>query len=242
MARRTDSKRTTRPAETVEPALATGDQVLAFLRANPTFLCEQSAALAEVDAPSRPLGEGITDFQQVMIERLRNRVEETTEVAQELIDTSRDNLNNQARVHECVLTLLSATSFEQLIQYVSTDLAVILDLDTVCLCIESTGPEFPVDSVTLVPSGFVDRIMGKGKDLQLRADISGDPEIFEAAAPLVRSQALVRLTVSSATPPCLLAFGSRAPEKFNPGQATDLLAFLSSVLAQLIRIWLDLPE
>ncbi|MEI9985008.1 MAG: hypothetical protein WDN69_18470 [Aliidongia sp.] len=54
-----------------------------------------------------------------------------------LIATSRSNLSSQQRIHAAVLALLAATSFEQLIQTVTTDLAVLLDIDVVTLCIES---------------------------------------------------------------------------------------------------------
>jgi len=178
-----------------------------------------------------------------MIRRLRDRVEETTDLARELIDTSRENLNSQARVHEFVLRLLAATSFEQLITLIQTDVAVVLDMDVVALAVESAHAEdFPLRSVTLVPPGFVDRLMGPDKDMLLRAHVSGDPDLFDGAAPLIQSDALIRLRISSASPPALLAFGHRDPEKFHPGQATELICFLSAVLAQLMRIWLNLPE
>lgn len=241
MARRTKEE-TAGAGSVVEMSLPTGEQVLSFLRAHPQFLTEHAKELEVMDPPQRGLGLGVTDFQQAMIARLRHQVEETTEVAQELIDTSRDNLNNQARVHECVLALLRATSFEQLIHFVTTDLAVILDLDVVALCVEGRRQSFPVENIALVPEGFINRVLGKDRELQLHADVSGDPEIYEAAAPLVRSQALVRLEISSVAPAALIAFASRQPEKFHPGQATDLLNHLSKVLSQLIRIWLELPE
>jgi uncharacterized protein YigA (DUF484 family) len=217
--------------------------VVSFLRENPGFLNEHPDLMSELDPPRRNGGKGVYDFQEAMIRRLKDRVEETTEVARELIDNSRDNLNSQARVHDCVLRLLNVTSFEQLINTVQTDLSVILDMDVTILAVESANATaFPVRSVTLVPPGFVDRLIGADRNMLLRAHISGDPDLFGAAAPLVQSDALVRLDISTASPPALLAFGHRDPEKFHPGQATELIGFLSEVLAQLVRIWLDLPE
>ena len=39
----------------------------------------------------------------------------------------------------------------------------------------------------------------------------------------------------------LLALGSREPDTFHPGQATELLCFLTRVIERCIRSWLDLP-
>lgn len=222
----------------------TAKDVVSFLRDNPGFLNDHPDLLSELDAPCEAKGNGVVDFQEAMIRRLKDRVEETTEVARDLIDNSRENMNSQARVHECVLRLLGASSFEQLMNLIQTDVAVVLDMDVVTVAVESASAEnFPVRSVTLVPPGYVDRLLGgTTKDLALRAHISGDPDIFGAGASLVQSDAMVRLNISSKSPKAAIAFGHRDPEKFHPGQATELIVFLSAVLAQLVRIWLDLPE
>ena len=47
--------------------------------------------------------------------------------------------------------------------------------------------------------------------------------MFGGGAGLVRSDALIRLKISAAAPPGLLAFGTRHPGYFNPGQGTELL-------------------
>ena len=56
-----------------------------------------------------------------------------------------------------------------------------------------------------------------------------------SAAPLVVSEALIRLPVSANTTPALLACGSRDPKRFTPGQSTELLQFLGECLAAMIR-------
>lgn len=233
-----------KPKTDSPPGEPSPEQVADYLRRHPDFLVKRPDLLSVLDAPGRrDMGDGVADFQEAMIRRLRRQMEDATEVAQELIDTSRDNLTSTTRIHDSVLALLAATSFEKLIETVHSDLAMILDMDAVALCVESKEAEaFPVRAVTLVPPGFVDRQIGRERDLLLRDDVSGDPEIFESAAPLIRSDALVRLKISDHAPPALLAFGSREAGKFHPGQATELIQFLSQVLAELIRLWLDLPE
>ena len=53
---------------------------------------------------------------------------------------------------------------------------------------------------------------------------------------------LMRLQVSSGSPDGVMCFGARDPEAFGPEMATELLFFLSKVLENTIRAWLDLPE
>lgn len=230
-----------------EPAQAVStidkDQVLRFLRENPGFLQENVAALTALVMPDRELGDGVIDLQQALIGRLREKVEETEDVARLLIDNSRDNLSTTARIHECVLKLLDATSFEQLIEIATVDLAVLLDVDAVMLCVESNGSfAVPVRSLKLLPEGAVASALRGRQSILLEQDISADPGIFGSAATLIASQAIVRLEISPEAPPALLAFGSRDRARFHSGQATELLQFLARVLEKLIRVWLDLPE
>jgi uncharacterized protein YigA (DUF484 family) len=88
----------------------------------------------------------------------------------------------------------------------------------------------------------VDRIMGKTHDILLRDDVDGDPEIFGGCSDLVRSDALLRLSISPAAPHGLIAFGTRHPGYFHAGQATELLSFLGKIIEYGIRTWLDLPR
>jgi len=220
-------------------------QVVEYLLERPDFFVKHSRLLQHMSAPGRTLGEGVTDCQQVMIDRLRQEIDSARGQSQELIDNSRVNMSVQSRVHECVLALVAATSFEELIQTVTTDMAVILDLDAVTLCIEAVDhsqTQIRTSGLQLLGEGSVRSLVPDGQSCILRSDISGDPDLFGAAAPLVRSDALMRLKVSDATRPALLALGSRTAGKFHPGQATELLTFLARVLESLVRGWLDLPR
>jgi uncharacterized protein YigA (DUF484 family) len=76
----------------------------------------------------------------------------------------------------------------------------------------------------------------------LRADAAPEESVFGGAASLVRSDAMVRLSIGSTAPAGLLAFGTRHPGFFNGNQGTELLTFLARVLEHCIRGWLDLPE
>ncbi|MDH5410967.1 MAG: DUF484 family protein [Alphaproteobacteria bacterium] len=219
----------------------TEEDVTRWLGENPDFLPAHPELLDNLAAPSRKLGRGVADLQQALIEKLRGDLILARERQRELVDTSRANLNSQTRIHECIVTMMSATSFEQLIQTITTDFAVLLDLDVVTLCIEADGADLGTPhsrGLHIVPTGTVDHVMGSGRHVLLRSFIEGEPEIYGGGAPLVASDALARISIAPKTPPGLIAFGSRTAGKFEAGQAVELLAFLARVTERAIRLWL----
>lgn len=224
-----------------EPSAAA---VEAFLAAHPDFLARRPAIAARLLAPSRFEGDAVVDFQQALVDMLRRRLAESEGREQELIATSRANLSVQARVHEGVLSLLAARTFEHLIETVTTDLAIQLDLDAVGLCVESERDKLPHtlgSGIHVMVPGTIDRLLGPGRNVLLVRHLDGDSNLFGAAAHLVESAAFLRLNVSPATPPGLLCLGSRLEGKFHTGQGTELLTFLARALEHTIRSWLDLP-
>jgi uncharacterized protein YigA (DUF484 family) len=233
-------------SQTPDDALAsaprlTAAQVLDYLKRHPTFLQRHPELLDSQVPPARNHGEGVVDLQQFMVERLRRDLTRLRGLQDELVANSRDNLSTQDRIHRAILALLDAESFEHLIEIVTTDLAVLLDVDVAALCVEAVNgsPPRSVEGVQVLPSGTVDRLLGQGEVL-LRDDSDGDETVFGPAAGLVRSDVLIRLTVGRTAPPALLVFGTRHPGYFNPGQGTELLSFLARVIEHCLRLWLGL--
>jgi hypothetical protein len=219
------------------------EEVAAYLASHPDFLMQHSDLLTRLAPPPAEREDGVVDLRSYMVERLRAEVDRLRETQRDLIDASRANQNSRNRVHAAALFLLDAETLEHLIQTITTDLAVLLDLDVAGLLVESNGRDFPHvlrSGVRVVPEGSVHHWL-EGRDVRLDADIQGEAAIFGPGAGLVRSQALVRLDVSSETPPAMLALGSREPQMFEDGMGTELISFLARVLERCIRFWLDLP-
>lgn len=222
----------------------TDERVAAYLQDNPEFLSRYPDVLRMMAPPDREFGDGVSDIQTAMIGQLRTEIARLNARQDEIILTSRANLNTQGRVHECVVALLAAKSFEQAMQIVTTDFAVMLDLDMVTLCIEAEeGAPSPLrmSGLRILAAGGVEATMGEKKRVKLRSDAPADPEIFGGGATLVRSAAFIRLDISDYTPPALIAFGARRPGKFHAEQGTELLNFLGRVVEHDIRLWLSLP-
>ena len=220
-------------------------EVTAFLRAHPDFLVEHPDLLGVLTPPTYDRGERVVDMQHFMLQHQRAEIARLKSQQRLLVGTSRANLASQARVHSAVLALLAASSFEQLIQIVTTDLAVLLDADVVTIAVESSGPQRPRlnhQGVQILDPGTVDAVLGVDRDVVLSSDTEGDPALFGDGAGLVRSAALLRLSVSAAAPAGLLCIGMRRPGKFHGGQGTELLGFLARALGITIAAWLDLPS
>lgn len=229
---------THRPTPTISP-----EDVCAYLRSHPDFLAKNADLVHHLTPPALDRGRGVVDLQAFMVDRLRGEVRLLKDQQRELIGTTRANLNSQNRIHAAVLFLLDAQSFEQLIETITTDLAVLLDLDVACLVVESNGfdtPHVHTSGVRVIEAGAIADRLGRA-DVVLNNDIQGDPEIYGAGAGLVRSEALIRIQVSSETPEGMLAFGSREPDTFHNGQGTELVGFLARVIERVIRGWLELP-
>lgn len=220
----------------------TGKSVAAYLAAHPEFLSEHPELLARLARRPAVRPDGVIDLQSFMVERLRAEVDRLKQQQRALISATRANQHSQSRVHAAILFLLDADNFEQLIQAITTDLAVMLDLDIACLLVESNGEDIPhvqISGVRVVGEGTIEAWLD-GRDIVLDGDITGVEAVFGGAAGLVRSQALIRLNVSHETPPALLALGSREPDMFQAGMRTELMGFLAKVLERCIRSWLDL--
>jgi uncharacterized protein YigA (DUF484 family) len=244
MPKKPDDARQTATAERVKGRVSAA-QVADYLRQHPEFLVRHPELLDTQVAPSRRKGEGVADLQQFMVERLRRDIARLKADQDDLLANSRDNLSTQDRIHKAVLALLGAETLEHFVEIVATDLAVLLDVDTVALCVEAAdgkAKKLRLDGVQVLAPGTVDRVLGADHGTLLRDDTTGDAEIFDAGAGLVRSDALIRLRFGEKVPPGMIAFGTRHPGYFDPGQGTELLHFLARIIEHCLRAWLDLPR
>jgi len=235
--------------ETSEPSELTDAQVVRFLRENPDFLERYPQLLSVIRAPERQFKDAdeasgeVVDLQGAMLSRMRSELAQREEQSSELIDASRANLQSQNRVHAAVIAILSARSLDHMIEILTIDLAGLLNVDAVALCLEG-GMVTPTSAqgVRVVPVGTIDKILDVSRTVSLRENVEGDRRIYGEAAGLVRSEAMLRLSVREDAPCALLAMGSREPDRFHTGQGSELLTFLARILEHSIRTWLDLPR
>ncbi len=222
------------------------EQVVAYLTRHPDFLVAHPDLLGVLAPPRIDRGDRVVDMQHFMVQHQRAEIARMKTLQKNLVVANCANLAGQARVHSAVLAILGASSFEQLIQIVTTDLATLLDADVVTIAVERSGhgaqrARLPTPGVQILDPGTVSEVMGPERDVVLHTDMRGDVRLFGDGAGLVRSAALVRLPVGAAAPAGMLCIGTRRPAKFQTGQGTELLSFLGRALAITIAAWLDLP-
>jgi uncharacterized protein YigA (DUF484 family) len=222
----------------------TAEDVIDYLRDHPNFLGQHPEAIDLLAPPRVASGKGIADFQSYMIERLKADKEGALTSNKEIVETSRANMNNQRRIHEAVLRILECESFDDFIQTITLDLSTMLGVDISVLLVEADGTKIPhvqTNGIRIIPHGTADGWMGE-ENVLIQDNISGIEAVYGGGAALVRSQILLRVDISMNTPPAILAFGSRNPDLFTKGQATDQIQFLARVIERSFRSWLALPQ
>lgn len=225
------------------PALSE-DQVIQWLKRHPRFLSDNPEMLDVLLPPTENTGRGIADFQAFMIKRLKDDKNDVIASARELVENSRHNMHNQQRINRAVLLLLEARNFEDFIRTITLDFASLLDVDIVSMIVETDGdiiPHVDIAGVRLATPGTVALLLSDN-GVALEGATRGLEQLYGGGATLVKSQALLRLDIGPGTPPALLAFGSRDPNLFYPGQGTDMISFLGRVVERCFRSWLTVPR
>lgn len=209
--------------------MTTPDTVLDFLRENPDFLLQHPELL-----PEPPAQQGnVVNFQQMMVSKLRADKQRADDRTRNLVTNARNNMTLLSRIHAGVVRLTEAQNFDDLNEIIANELPLMLAVDVIVLVMESDAAD-QNNMPRFVEAGMIDAFL-EGEDALLHTNVSGDPRLYGPAARLVKSQALLRLTMPGETPDALLAFGSRDPLLFTDGQGTELIGFLGDVVERLIR-------
>ena len=214
-------------------------EVREFLLANPDFLRENVDLFKE-----RDLGNGVVDFQSFLVKNLQKNSETLKNRYDLLVDFCRDNMSVQGQVHRAILRLIRTKTLEQLLEVITQDLVSLFDVDVVRLAMESETAEHydsfysenNYSGIVFIVPGTVDYAIGPQKNVAMVADAQtqtpiGFEQIFADCDALIQSCALLRLNLELTKRPVILAFGVRYPDRFHPGQGSELLTFLAGIVA-----------
>ncbi|MEM7071109.1 MAG: DUF484 family protein [Pseudomonadota bacterium] len=227
---------------------AINDQkVLQYLKENPDFFIRQSQIFDHI-FPSNfdQKDEKIADFQKRLIEKLRHNLTNARHMANVLLTNGRQNMLSLNQIHDCVLYMLEADSFERLIKIVTDEKAQYFEVENISLCLEceTFALSNAIKNVQFLSKGSVERLFGDPSTEILLgrcddgAKLSGLNILFGQNGHLIASGAFLRIEIDSGADPTLLAFGSKDKNRFDESQATDLLLFFGRALGQIINKWL----
>lgn len=213
------------------------EDVLNYLRDHPDFLKQYPESLEYLQAPKKDNGKGVADFQHYLVEKLRADRAAVMDTTREIVEISRNNMQNLARIHQAVINVLECETINEFAQVLTTDICNTLDIDLAAFVFEANTlvtPYVNLPGIRLVPEGTIDSWMNGDTHL-LENNIHGVEEIYGGGATLVRSQAVMRLDVTTTISPSVIAFGSRDPEMFSPHQAVEMVEFLTRVIEKSIK-------
>lgn len=229
---------TTPPSPDLSP---TAEQVEDYLRAHPDFFDLRLTVLGDMLAATLPepaAGGAVVDFQAHALRALRHEISTLREGIRHLADTARHNLEFQQRTHDAARVVLQAGSFDALVRAISDDAGKLLDVDVIMLCFERGLPKGAAIYLQELSEGSVDRLLGDGTRVRLRPLVEAEPLLYGSDDSVVKSDALVRLTLGDGLPEGLLALGSRRPGTFSPEQGSELLTFFADVVTACVHRWI----
>lgn len=229
------------------------DKVRELILSDPaTVLDDRVVMRALINADQANLGENVVDIRGVALERLEARLQRLEDTHRNVIAAAYDNLAGTNQVHRAVLALIEPTDFMEFLACLPRDVASILKIEKIRLCLESTSAkDGPVDNfakdftpgITFVPPGSVAEYILQGRNvplrpITLRQITTGGRAIYGADADWIQSEAIIKLDLGTGTLPGMLVLGSVDPIIFNSNQGTDLLGFFGDVFERIMRKWL----
>ena len=171
------------------------------------------------------------------------------------LDRFFSNQNGGTRPHWLVILTrniqnVGADNFDDFLQATQKDVANILAVDVIRLCLESDkadggqaiGPEGPLkETVIALPITGVSAYITGGRNratrqVTLRAASEAKSAVF-GPANTVQSEAILRLDLGPNNPQGLVALGSSDPNRFSADQGTELLSFFAQTLERMLRRW-----
>jgi uncharacterized protein YigA (DUF484 family) len=220
------------------------NDVVEYLRQNPEFFQKNADIMSDVVAPERWTGDGVVDLQRVMLDRNSSELDELRNCAQEVIETSRNNMSIQTRTHASVLAAVTAENFGDLVQIINTDWPRLLNVDMISIGFEPShvsDQRLIAEHLQQLPLGEVNRLIGVDQDICLYSEILDDGTLFGPSAGLIHSAAVARIRPSLFSPNGVMVIGSRG-DGFHPRQGSELIGFLVRVLETLIHRELAISE
>jgi len=178
----------------------------------------------------------VIPFEEWAVAKLRDRLGAAESAKEDLIAFARGHSGATASIHAAVLAMIEADDIDQLFDTVTRVWPRLLGLDHVTLALVVEDKGFRVESgyVGTVERRIVDRAIEQLDPVTMRTVPCGHP-LFGSAVGNVRSEALILLPSQAPLPYGLLLLGHQDAVSLDNRHGAQLLGFLGSSLAAMIR-------
>ncbi len=216
------------------------------------FLEDNDIMRALITADRAKQANNVIDLRSIAMDRMEDRLNKLEDTHRTVIAAAYDNVSSMNQIHRAVLSVLEPEDFNGFLQFIENELATTLGVETVSLCLETQavlpgqGPSLSKEfgtGVTFMAIGEVDDYITQGRAVNSRAVTmrSVKPNagvLYKDCADTIRSEALLKLNLGDGNLPGMLVIGSKNADQFAPAQGSDLLLFLGSAFARILRRWL----
>jgi len=207
-----------------------GEDVLAFLAANPNFLIEQGHA----EWLFHPQEHGdVVDLSQIITKRAQAALKRSTAIRNSLVDITTANHETQQRVHHLALLICAAQSRDEIANLVADILPDLMDVDAARLVVAEDKPLAHHPKTVTMDIGFLPKLTG-GSAYALGTPRGLQGEVFrnilDETPPSMACIFLPRITPDQDYDMVLALAGSQA-DSFTDGHGTEFLEFIAAMLA-----------
>ena len=213
------------------------------------ILDDKDLMQALITANEPAMGGNIVDLRGIVMERLKSSLERREDKHSSVIAAAHENLASTHQVHSAILRMLEPVGFEAFLRDMGGAVTEILQVDSTKLVLETEQSDSEATAkrwgefLGVVQPGFVDDYLSRGLDEQvnkvtLRQTDNSSNVIFGENAGWIRSEACLKLDFGNERLPGLLVMGAKDPNRFEPQQGTNLLAFFAGVFERAMRRWL----
>ena len=222
-----------------------------ILRDPAVILDDPDVMRALLSSQEDAAGDNVVDLRAIFMTRLEDRLDRLEETHKTVIAAAYENLAGTNQIHRSILSLLEADDFNGFLAALEHDIANILAVDVIRLCLETEkaeggeaiGPEGPLKNLVIaLPRYGVAAYINGGQNKpapQVTTRPASDVKdaVFGDAAVDVHSEALLRLDLGNEKLPGMVAFGSSDPHRFSTDQGADLLSFFGHAIERIMRHW-----
>ena len=204
---------------------------------------------ALLESTDKSKGDNVMDLRGVFVARLEERLDRLEDAHRTVIAAAYENLTGTNQIHRAIIALLSADTLSDFVQILNHDVANILGVDIVRLCIEGDKPHgsTTVDPanpqsgliIILPTDGVANYITGQRngpnpKQVTLRSAREANATVFGNISADIMSEAMLRLDIGGQSAGGVVVFGSYDPKRFSSDQGTELLAFFTQSIERIL--------